>query len=233
MTASSAIKDLLTDSEGVLGLSTETTVTLADLLEEAISSSSKARAGEIHDGLMGLYYAAYAQCMPEVLGAVTSQPGSSKETEQGFLMGQIVLAQLLSAQHLDRKVCEQFNDTLHEEANRPFIECLYRGSCNNKKLAKLVGQTEENVSRRLRKLREMGITSKRKVGTSVENFLTITAKSVIDESGLFRNGVSILSSGQTDVEAALAIETLRLDPFMQKFSPIGRSQMSDQVRSYG
>lgn len=224
MIASSAIKDLLMDSEGVLGLSSETTVTLADLLEEAIGSSSKVRAGEIHDGLMGLYHAAQAQCIPEVLDAVISQPGANKGIEQAFLMGQLLLAQLLSAQHLDRKVCSEFRAILLEEGNRPFIECLYRGSFNNKALAKLVGQTEENVSRRLKKLREMGITSKRKVGTSVENFLSITAKAVIDESELFKNGVSVLSTSQTEVQAALAIETQKLDPFMQKFSPIGRSQ---------
>jgi DNA-binding transcriptional ArsR family regulator len=65
---------------------------------------------------------------------------------------------------------------------KPYIDALASKDLNGKELAETCGEAEETVSRKLKQLRELGITEFRREGTRFYNFLTPAARSVLSES---------------------------------------------------
>jgi DNA-binding transcriptional ArsR family regulator len=187
MTAGNVLMELLQNPTEPLGLSRHSGTILADWLEEAMLSASRQKSGEIHDAIVQLYESALVSCSADVQLAIQASSKADYKLRESYQMGMLSLAQLLVAQGLDRKVNSEFVEFLKDPANTAYIVALFDQPHSNKELSKVVSQTEENVSRKLRRFRELGVTTSKKVGTTVINSLTVTARQIIEDLGL-QNG---------------------------------------------
>jgi DNA-binding transcriptional ArsR family regulator len=184
MTAGNILVNLLKDTKEPLGLNLHAASVLADWLEEAMVDPSRLKAGEIHDEIVQLYRHSLSQCSTEVQTAIRSNSNTDLKLSESYRMGILSLAQLIAAQSLDRKVSSEFSEILKNPANANYIMALGREPLSNKEIANKINQSEEHVSRKLKKLREYGVITSRKLGTTVINSLTATAKHVVAEEGL-------------------------------------------------
>lgn len=184
MTAGKVLMELLQNPNEPLGISRHTGTILADWLEEALLSSSSQKAGEIHDALMDVFQSSLAKSSDEVRSAVLLKTTSELAHRESFTLGQLSLAQLLAAQALDRRTSAEFNTFLEERSNMAYFKAMCEEPRTNKELSTIVVQTEENVSRKLKKFRELGIVSSKKMGTSVINSLTAAAHHALEEAGI-------------------------------------------------
>ena len=187
MTAGKVLMELLQNPKEPLGLSRHTGTVLADWLEEALLSSSSQKAGEIHDALMEVFQNSLARSSDEARSAVLAKTTSEFAHRESFALGQLSLAQLLAAQALDRRASTDFNAFLEDRANLAYLKALCEEPLTNKALSTIVAQTEENVSRKLKRFRELGIVSSKKMGTAVINSLTAAARHALEEMGMVEN----------------------------------------------
>ncbi|MFG0272413.1 winged helix-turn-helix domain-containing protein [Pseudomonas sp. zjy_14] len=186
MTASKVLIELLQNPKEALGLSRHVRTILADWLEEAILSSSPSKAGEIHDALAEIFHSSLLRSSEDVRSVALSNKSVDDPLKQSYILGQLSLAQLLVAQALDRRASSEFTDALTDKTNANYIKALYGEPKTNKALSVIVEQTEENVSRKLKRLRELGIVYSKKMGTTVINSLTASAQSALEEIGLLK-----------------------------------------------
>lgn len=224
MTAGNVLMELLQNPKEPLGLSRHSGTILADWLEEAMLSASRQKSGEIHDAIVQLYQSALTRCSADVQLAVQAANKADSLHREAYQMGMLSLAQLLAAQGLDRKVSAEFNEFLNDPANVSYISALFEQSLSNKVLSKIVGQTEENVSRKLRKFRELGITTSKKVGTTVINSLSATARQIHEEQRLQKSFDAPVPKVSRD-SAVVALESRKesSQPFMQRQIAFSRS----------
>lgn len=181
MTIQNLFLDIAADPAGVLGLSPNISAIMADYVEAALASSSSERSRELERALVQLFHSSLKRCPDDVVWAIQGFEDAAMDTRAAYLMGQISLAQSLVSQNLSHKQCCDFERAVVHDLNLAYVRALYREDLSNKELVKIVGKVEESVSRRLKKLREWGITDSRKNGTSVINFLTPAAKKVFEE----------------------------------------------------
>lgn len=184
MTAGKVLMELLQNPKEPLGLSRHAGTLLADWLEKALLSSSSQKAGEIHDALMEVFQNSLAKSSDEVRSAVLSKTNSELAHRESFALGQLCLAQLLAAQALDRRASSNFNAFLEDRANLAYLRALCEDPRTNKALSTVVAQTEENVSRKFKRFRELGIVSSKEMGTAVVNPLTAAARHALEEMGM-------------------------------------------------
>lgn len=216
MTASKVLMELLQNPKEPLGLSRHTGTILADWLEEALLSSSSQKAGEIHDALMEVYQGSLAKSSDEVRSAALSKTASELGHRESFTLGQLSLAQLLAAQALDRRASAEFNAFLEDKANMAYFKAMCEEPRTNKELSTIVVQTEENVSRKLKRFRELGIVSSKKMGTAVINSLSAAARHALEDAGLveaFENERRIKS--RVAVNDAFEFRKQAASPYMQ------------------
>ncbi|WHT76062.1 winged helix-turn-helix domain-containing protein [Pseudomonas rhodesiae] len=216
MTAGKVLMELLQNPKEPLGLSRHTGTVLADWLEEALLSSSPQKAGEIHDALMEVFQSSLAKSSDEVRSAVLSKTTSELAHRESFALGQLSLAQLVAAQALDRRASSDFNAFLEDKANLAYLKALCEEPRTNKALSTIVAQTEENVSRKLKRFRELGIVSSKKMGTAVINSLTAAAHHALEEMGMvgiFENERRIKS--KVAVNDAFECRKQSASPYMQ------------------
>ncbi|WP_122460951.1 helix-turn-helix domain-containing protein [Pseudomonas viridiflava] len=225
MTASKMFKNLFSDPTGILGLSPQLSNILADLVEESLVGSSSSRSGQIQDAVLEAYSISLAACSSPVAAVVDGLDTDPSPIAEAFVLGQMALAQLVTAQHQQHKICSGMRQVLKDETTALFVKALYFGPLNNKSLAIKVNQSDENVSRRLKKLRQLGITSSRKIGTAVENFLTAGVRGLIEDLDLYGFNSPGAPGIQPDAKAALESQISKLPLPMQKFSTFGTSSL--------
>lgn len=224
MTAGNVLMELLQNPKEPLGLSRHSGAILADWLEEAMLSASRQKSGEIHDAIVQLYQSALTRCSADVQLAVQAASKEDFSHREAYQMGMLSLAQLLAAQGLDRKVSAEFNESLNDQANALYINALFEQPLSNKVLSKAVGQTEENVSRKLRRFRELGITTSKKIGTAVINSLSATARQMLEERRLQGSiDASVPKVSRDSALIALASKKDSSQPFMQRQIAFSRS----------
>lgn len=94
-----------------------------------------------------------------------------------YLLGQLSFAQLLVSHAATYRADDDFIDHLRSTTFSPLVRALYeRPEVSNQELVDSLGECAEGVSRKLRVLREKGITDFRKDGRAVLNFLTPAAR---------------------------------------------------------
>lgn len=184
MTAGKVLMELLQNPKEPLGLSRHTGTVIADWLEEALLSPSSQKAGEVHDALMEIFQSSLVNSSAEVRSAVLSKSTSDVGHREAFTLGQLSLAQLLAAQALDRRVNSVIISFMEDKANVAYLKALCEEPRTNKSLATVVGQSEENVSRKLKRFRELGIVFSKKIGTAVINSLSADARQILEEKGM-------------------------------------------------
>ncbi len=225
MTASNVLMELLKKPDEALELSRHTGTILADWLEEAMMSSSRQRSGEIHDAIVELFQSSLLKCSVNVRSVLLAKSTADVELKESYNMGVLSLAQLIAAQNLDRKAGSDFNECLQDKANTAYLKALCIEPRTNKALSKEVGQTEENVSRKLKRFRELGVVSSKKMGTNVINSLTAAARDTLEELGLLKEFLSE-HTGKPKSAAIIAFESIRqsASPYMQDQPGFSRSE---------
>ena len=155
---------------------------LADRLEEAISASSNKPLQTLSEQLIALFnkllHLAPVQAANAAYG---SAPDDSTESA-AYLLGQVSFAQLLASQTLLNRVDDKFMLVMQDHRYAPLIKALAAKECSGVELAELTGHEPETVSRKLKELRELGITDFYREGNKVLNFLTPAAQAALPES---------------------------------------------------
>jgi DNA-binding transcriptional ArsR family regulator len=94
----------------------------------------------------------------------------------------------------------------------PYVKALARDDHTGTQLAQICGVTTETVSRKLKFLRDLGITDFRREGTSFVNFLTPAAQAVAGEF-IEQQKPAPVAAGLSDI---LLREQRDLSPLLQK-----------------
>lgn len=225
MNTSNTFKNIFYNPTGPLNLTPHINSILADLLEESLAGSSSSRSGDIQDAILEAYHISLNSCSSATAAVVDGVDSTQSPISEAFILGQLALAQLVTTQHFEHKICSDMLSLLKDDKTAIFIKALYFGSLNNKKLAAEVNQSEENVSRRLKKLKQLGITSAKKIGTSMENFLANDVRALIDDIDLY--GFNKQDSAGMSSDAKVVIEAKRnmLPTSMQNFSSFGTKKL--------
>ncbi|MEN5070999.1 winged helix-turn-helix domain-containing protein [Stenotrophomonas sp. TWI1183] len=99
-----------------------------------------------------------------------------------YQAGVVGFAQLVAAQAASKRAPDRVQDIARSTPLAPYIAELQRGGQTNSRLAELTGETEETVSRKLKKLRRHGISAFRRDGRVTTNYLTPLGRALADIS---------------------------------------------------
>ncbi len=168
---------------------------LAERLDEAILASSRAQLDALNAQLTGLFDQLVQLIPPETALAALQTSTKSSPENMSYLLGQIGFAQLLAAQAGEHRVDDNFAAWLTDSRYKAYIDALARRELTGKELAQVTGEADETVSRKLRFLREQGMTEFRREGNRLFNYLTPAARSLVNDklaSQDLRNGDEIL-----------------------------------------
>lgn len=162
------------------GLPQEVSSIIAEHLEEVLSTSSRAELGGVSSQLANLFKRLLKKAPRPVADAVRGV-GGDNVAKWSYSLGQISFAQLLAAYATDRRADDNFVQTLKDDSFSEYIRALATKDMIGLELANFVKERAETVSRKLKRLRELGITDFRREGTSTINFLTPAAKAVLHD----------------------------------------------------
>lgn len=149
----------------------------ASRVEDGLAGS-KAQLAELNRLLVQRTHEALQALSPATRHAIL-QGGPTSEVRAAYLMGQLVFAQTLVSQALVQRADDDFVDLVRSSTYGPLVQTLYLADQSNQVLAATLEESEEGVCRKLRVLREKGITDFRKNGRLVVNFLTPAARQVV------------------------------------------------------
>ena len=156
---------------------------IADRIEAAISAASRSPLHDLSTQLAGLFNKLFRAAPIEAVNAIRRlTPGSASE-DAAYMLGQISFAQLLTAQSYVRRADDNFMPTIQDRRYEKYLNALYGQDATGVELADKTGECVETVSRKLKQLRELGITDFRREGNCIINFLTPTARSVLETTG--------------------------------------------------
>lgn len=152
---------------------------IAEQLEDAIISHSRGELHEFSDALAELWAKLLATAPSSVGDAVLHNQKSSELTS--YWLGQLSFAQLLALQTAEKRTHEEFINDMNSDIYKKYVTALSERELTGRDLAVAVKESEESVSRKLKVLRELGITDYRVIGTSRQNFLTPPARLVVQK----------------------------------------------------
>lgn len=218
-TSKGIFEELGSDPAGVLGLSAEIGPVIADFLESAMLSPTKDGLEQISDELVTLFEMALDRAPSSSVDAVLNDASNETSDRASYILGQLSFAQLLASSALEHKVSKSFMDAMADSVNIRYLSELAENEQTNLQLSSSVGQTVENVSRRLRKLRELGITDFRRNGVSVLNFMTPAARSIFEQMRPQAMPKKVTAAAVQRVKCA----THHLDDHMKGFQMFGGS----------
>lgn len=185
---------------------------IAERLEEAISASSNTPLKILRGQLIELLDRLLHTALPETIDAVRGSGSANVAASEAYVLGQVSFAQLLAAQVAERRVDDHFVDTLRGRRFEKYLRALVDSDRTGVELAEITEECAETVSRKLKSLRELGVTDFRRDGTSLFNFLTPTARAVISESKAFPDE----DMAHIEKERELTLIRSTLPPHMQK-----------------
>ncbi len=157
-------------------LSSGLAYSIAAHLETVLMSTSKKALDEYKLQLSDLFQRVLRESSSEAAEAARGSSTIQNSALEAYHLGQLGFAQLLAAQAADRRPDDDFQDTLFDPAVSNYIKQLLNHNLTNVELVSLTGENASTVSRKLRVLREFGITDFRKAGNRVVNFLTPAAR---------------------------------------------------------
>lgn len=164
---------------GLAALSDGLFATLADRVRAALESSDHGQLDHMTSQLEEFYRELFS-AMPEGARAASRRAAIDGDAAAAFLLGQAAFAHLLAARTLDRRADDRFLSTIRDGRYERYVRALQREPMNGNRLVEEIGEREETVSRKLGVLRQLGIVSIRKEGTSVVNSLTPAARAVLE-----------------------------------------------------
>lgn len=218
-TSKGFFEEIAGDPAGVLELSTEIGPVIADFLESAMLSPTRDGLEQISDELIRLFEVAIQRAPKASVDSILNEEQLHTSDRASYMLGQISFAQLMASSALEHKVSKKFLDAMADSVNFKYLAELASGERTNIQLSESVGQTVENVSRRLKRLRELGITDFRRNGVSVLNFMTPPAMSLF----LDKHPKVTAKKVSPTVVQKVRCATLHLGPHMNSFQMFGSS----------
>lgn len=168
----------LSSEAGGLSLTPELINLIVVRLEEAIADPRDAHLGTLRNQLSSLLRSGMANISGELIAQLREADKSATPVGAGYVLGNLAMAQALSARAMDRRCGDEFEQQLSSESLRPYVRALLEGASTNLSLAEQVGHVAETVSRKLKILRELGAADFRRDGQHVYNFLTPAAAAI-------------------------------------------------------
>lgn len=159
---------------------------LADRLEEALHGGASELTGLARQ--LGVLAATQAAVLHK------AKNGEELESELSlhlaYQAGVLGFAQLMAAQAATKRAPDRVQDVARSTPLAPYIAELQCGEQTNSRLAELTGETEETVSRKLKKLRRHGITAFRRDGRLTTNYLTPLGRALagVTSTGVLESG---------------------------------------------
>ncbi|POZ53071.1 helix-turn-helix domain-containing protein [Methylovulum psychrotolerans] len=154
---------------------------VADRLEETIAVSTREPLEVLAKQLADLFNTLLSVAPSETVNAVRGAASSDAPENAAYMLGQVSFAQLLASQAAERRVDDSFLSALKDRRYQSYLRVLFKQDCTGTELASEIGERGETVSRKLKDLRELGISDFRREGTNLCNFLTPTARTVLSE----------------------------------------------------
>lgn len=149
---------------------------IASRLEEALVDGSR-EALLAMDQNLSMFLKTYVTRSNKAVGdAIRQVKGADEDILAAFALGQISFAQLLAAQAGNRRADDAFEAIVKE--NSTIVLALLDKDLAGLELADATGLRPETVSRKIKVLRDQGITDFYREGTSLLNFLTPAAKAI-------------------------------------------------------
>ncbi len=155
---------------------------IAARLEDVLKTPNAAEslAGELQKTLLSELVTASVA----VKKAVRGDDDASTELKQAYDLGQLSFAQGFAAQMAINAEPSNFQTFLNDAKYQKYVKALLSEDLCGVLLAEQVEETPESVSRKLRELREAGVTEFRREGRSVVNFLTPIARAAFEAEGM-------------------------------------------------
>lgn len=200
---------------------------VAERLDEAITSPSRHLLVDLAQHLEDLFRHMLRLAPPATTAALT--PGSGTSECAAYALGQVGFAQHLAALATERRVEDHFPQLLQDSRYKIYIAALAQNDMPGKELAQLSREREETVSRKLKYLREQGVTDFRREGTRFFNFLTPAARTFVATMPEWQNDPVSTNLDRTDKQITTSSRDIDLtdlnkitNPLLQKqqfFSP--------------
>lgn len=175
--SSTPLGTALAHEDGVFGLSNEMLTLIAARLEDALADGRDAPLAELKEQLGVGLRVALARAPEDVIDAIRAGSADAPY-RKAYLLGQVGMAHNLALRASDRRVGEAFTAALTSEGLAPYVAALLEGALTNSQLAERTGERLETVSRKLKRLRDLGAADFRREGQLVHNFLTAPAQAV-------------------------------------------------------
>ncbi|WP_367348462.1 helix-turn-helix domain-containing protein [Sphingobium yanoikuyae] len=152
---------------------------LADRVRAAIESADPSILGDVTEGTEALVRDMF-KAAPAATRKAIQGHGVDPATFAAYLLGQASFAQLLAARVQDRRPSAEFMSTFSDERFSGYLRALLREPMNGTRLQEEIGEQDATVSRKMARLRQLGIVTARKEGTRVVNALTPAARAMAD-----------------------------------------------------
>jgi hypothetical protein len=144
---------------------------LSERVEAALASSRRETLTEMSEALKRIVDTKL-QAAPEALRTALVSRGEAADVAEAAELGRLAFALQLLTQALHKRVPDGAVELARSEPYTRYVEALGRGERTNAELRDEVGEVTETVSRKLRVLRDHGLTEFRKEGRRMVNFLT-------------------------------------------------------------
>ncbi len=154
-------------------------LSLAQRIERAITGASRQPLQALSIKLNEAFDYSYSLAADETRKFLRDQiPGPIL---QAYRLGQLNYAQSIVSKAVDRRVSDQFLAELRKDKFKDIIKLLWHDELKCGALASATGESDESISRKLRSLREVGVTDFWREGTSIYNFLTPAARALVPD----------------------------------------------------
>lgn len=201
-----------------LGVNPSISSVVATYLSEAIINSNRGPLAEISDDVTALFQESVKVAPEEVVDAVFDEDALNN-LRSAFMLGQFSFAHIISGALLSKRINDNGKEELLDTVTRKYLCSLYHEDASNTELAEITGYRVETVSRRLRKLRELGLVDYRREGVNVLNFLTPYARAML-EKNMPESGVEKVTK---KVKDQLNDASKTVPPVMKVFIGFGRT----------
>lgn len=206
-------------------------------LEELLATGTAEECRAFVEQLVSLQDRLLAGLDGDVKESLFSETPSPWQTV--FELGEIDAVQQLLSYAGSRRETEIFLAALRDERYASYFKALFHRDLSNYEIATRTKERPETVSRKLKELREAGITDFQKRGTKAINFLTPAARAALPDmlAGIEQDtedeaARQAVKEGTKSVEASNALKELlnSLDPGMQ--SATSFSSKTSREREY-
>ena len=177
----SLLEEILKQPDGLKELDDITMAAIADRLEGAISASNRAPLQVLSAQLIAVFNKFLRAVPPEVSNQIRGGYSMDSVIGSSYLLGQIGFAQRVAAEAFEKRADDEFVQIVLDGRFTKYINALFDEERTGVELASIVKVCAETVSRNLKKLRELGVTDFRREGTTLLNFLTPAAESILKE----------------------------------------------------